>query len=129
MRTLFAAACTLALTSLFLSSTCFAQDAVLSGTVVTPDRVIASGWVVVKGGHIVEIRETAPAEAASPVVETSGIIFPGFVDLHDHPMYNIFERWTPRTKFKNRYEWRDLVEYNEMVGRPGGELQKKTDQD
>jgi cytosine/adenosine deaminase-related metal-dependent hydrolase len=129
MRTLFAAACTLAFASLFFSSTCFAQDAVLSGTVVTPDRVIPYGWVVVKGGHVVEIRETAPAEAAGPLVETSGIIFPGFVDLHDHPMYNIFERWVPRTRFKNRYEWRDLVEYNEMVGRPGGELQKKTDQD
>jgi 5-methylthioadenosine/S-adenosylhomocysteine deaminase len=129
MRTLFAAACTLAFASLFFSSTCFAQDAVLSGTVVTPDRVIPSGWVVIKGGHIVEIRETAPAEAAGPLVETRGIIFPGFVDLHDHPMYNIFERWAPRTRFKNRYEWRDLVEYNEMVGRPGGELQKKIDQD
>jgi 5-methylthioadenosine/S-adenosylhomocysteine deaminase len=131
MRTLRAVKCglVLILAGLFFSSVSAAQDAVLTGTVVTPDKVIASGWVVVKGGHIVEIRETAPASAAGPRVETNGIIFPGFVDLHDHPMYNIFERWTPKTKFKNRYEWRDLVEYNEMVGRPGGELQKKTDQD
>jgi 5-methylthioadenosine/S-adenosylhomocysteine deaminase len=66
---------------------------------------------------------------AGPRVETMGIIFPGFVDLHDHPMYNVFQRWTPKTKFRNRYEWRDLVEYNETVGRPGGELQRKDDQD
>jgi 5-methylthioadenosine/S-adenosylhomocysteine deaminase len=129
MRTLFVAACTLAMASLCHLTACVAQDAVLSGTVVTPDKVIASGWVVVKGGHIVEIRETAPGGSTGPRVETNGIIFPGFVDLHDHPMYNIFGRWTPKTKFKNRYEWRDLVEYNEAVGRPGGELQKKIDKD
>jgi 5-methylthioadenosine/S-adenosylhomocysteine deaminase len=131
MRALPAVKCSLALAvlSLFLCGASAAQEAILSGTIVTPDKVIANGWVVVKGGHIVEIRESAPVNAAGPRVETNGIIFPGFVDLHDHPMYNIFERWTPKTKFKNRYEWRDLVEYNEMVGRPGGELQKKSDQD
>jgi 5-methylthioadenosine/S-adenosylhomocysteine deaminase len=131
MRTLSAVKCSfaLALVSLFLCAVSSAQDAVLSGTVVTPDKVIASGWVVVKNGRIVAIRESAPDDARGPRVETNGIIFPGFVDLHDHPMYNIFERWTPKTKFRNRYEWRDLVEYNEMVGRPGGELQKKVDED
>ena len=131
MPTLSAMKCslTLAVMSLFLCGVSSAQDAVLSGTVVTPDKVIASGWVVVKDGHIVDIRETAPDDAPGPRVETKGIIFPGFVDLHDHPMYNVFQRWTPKTKFRNRYEWRDLVEYNETVGRPGGELQRKDDQD
>jgi 5-methylthioadenosine/S-adenosylhomocysteine deaminase len=131
MRTLFAVKCTLAiaLASLCLCGVSSAQDAVLSGTVVTPDKVIPNGWVVVKDGHIVEIRDSAPADGPGPRVETKGIIFPGFVDLHDHPMYNVFQRWTPRTKFRNRYEWRDLVDYNETVGRPGGELQRKDDQD
>src|SRR5438067_2387776 len=107
MRTLSAVKCSLALAlvGLSLCAVSSAQDAVLSGSVVTPDKVIANGWVVV----------------------TNGSIFPGFVDLHDHPMYNIFERWTPKSRFRNRYEWRNLVEYNEMVGRPGGELQKKVD--
>lgn len=131
MRTLCATKCTLALAlaSVCLCGIASAQDAVLSGTVITPDKVIANGWVVVKAGHIVEIRDSAPADATGPRVETKGIIFPGFVDLHDHPMYNVFQRWTPKTKFRNRYEWRDLVEYNETVGRPGGELQRKDDQD
>jgi len=120
---------TLGLVGLFICGASEAQDVVLSGTVVTPDKVIANGWVVVKAGHIVEVRETAPTDSGGLRVETNEIIFPGFVDLHDHPMYNIFERWNPKTKFKNRYEWRDLVEYNEMVGRPGGELQKRADQD
>ena len=106
-----------------------AQDLVLSGVVVTPDKVLARGWVVIKDGHILLISESAPDQAAGPAIETNGIIFPGFVDLHDHPMYNIFKRWTPKTKFKNRYEWRDSAEYNALVGKPGGELQRKNDKD
>jgi 5-methylthioadenosine/S-adenosylhomocysteine deaminase len=114
---------------LFCSRISFAQDFVLSGTVVTPDRVLAKGWVVVKDGHILSILEKAPDDAKGPKVETNGIIFPGFVDLHDHPMYNIFKRWSPKVKFRNRYEWRNLVDYYKAVGRPGGELQVKDDND
>lgn len=105
-----------------------AQDVGLSGVVVTPDKVVAKGWVVIKDGHILSILESAPDNASGPTIETNGIIFPGFVDLHDHPMYNIFKRWTPKTKFRNRYEWRDLPEYNALIGKPGGELQRKDDQ-
>jgi hypothetical protein len=97
--------------------------------VVTPDKVPGKGWVVIKDGHILSILENAPDHAGGPTIETNGIIFQGFVDLDDHPMYNIFKRWTPKTKFKNRYEWRDLPEYNALVGKPGGELQKKDDHD
>jgi len=102
-----------------------AQDAVLTGTVVTPDKVIVKGWVVIKGGHITAIADKAPS---GPSIETDGIIFPGFVDLHNHPMYNIFPRWQPKAKFHNRYEWRDLQEYKNLIGTPGGELQRKDDQ-
>jgi 5-methylthioadenosine/S-adenosylhomocysteine deaminase len=109
------------------TSTLLAQDLVLSGAVVTPDKVLSQGWVVVKDGHILSVLEKAPEDAKGIVIETNGIIFPGFVDLHDHPMYNIFKRWTPKTAFKNRYEWRDLPEYIALVGKPGGDLQKKDD--
>jgi 5-methylthioadenosine/S-adenosylhomocysteine deaminase len=119
----------LVLLALFCSKLSLAQDLVLSGTVVTPDRVISKGWVVVKDGHILSILEKAPDDANGPKVETEGIIFPGFVDLHDHPMYNIFKRWSPKVKFRNRYEWRNLVDYYKAVGRPGGELQVKDDYD
>src|ERR1700722_11264551 len=90
---------------LFCSKSSLAQDLVLSGAVVTPDSVIAKGWVVIKDGRISSILEKAPDDAKGPRIDSNGIIFPGFVDLHDHPMYNIFKRWSPRVKFKNRYEW------------------------
>ena len=105
-----------------------AQDAILSGTVVTPDKIISKGWIVIRNGRIGSIAERPPVDVKLPVVETGGIIFPGFIDLHNHPMYNAFTRWHPATKFKNRYEWRDLPEYQGLVGKPGSELQKKNDQ-
>jgi 5-methylthioadenosine/S-adenosylhomocysteine deaminase len=114
---------------LFCSRSLLAQDLVLSGTVVTPDRVLAKGWVVIKDGRILSILEKAPDDTKGPKVETNGIIFPGFVDLHGHPMYNIFKRWSPKVKFRNRYEWRNLVDYYKFVGRPGGELQIKDNSD
>src|SRR5260370_8360458 len=116
--------------TLFPYTTLFrSQDLVLSGTVVTPDRVLAKGWVVIKDGRILSILEKAPDDAKGQGIESNGIIFPGFVDLHDHPMYNIFKRWSPKVKFRNRYEWRNLVDYYKLVGRPGGELQLKDDND
>ena len=87
---------------LFFVGQANAQDLVLSGVIVTPDKVLDKGWVVIKGGRIFSIVESAPDRASGPTIDTNGIIFPGFVDLHDHPMYNIFKRWTPKAKFKNR---------------------------
>src|SRR6266478_5163556 len=113
---------------LFCSRSLLAQDLVLSGAVVTPDKVLAKGWVVIKDGRIFSILEKAPDDAKGPRIESNGIIFPGFVDLHDHPMYNIFKRWSPGATFKNRYEWRDNADYISSVGKPGGDLQKKDDQ-
>lgn len=105
-----------------------AQDLVLSGAVVTPDKIISKGWIVIKGGRIDSIVERAPTAASGPLIETGGIIFPGFVDLHNHPMYNIFPRWQPTTTFKNRYEWRDLPQYKDLIGTPGSQLQRRDDQ-
>jgi cytosine/adenosine deaminase-related metal-dependent hydrolase len=115
---------------LFLSagSIAQAQNVVLTGTVVTPEKVIPKGWIVVKQGRITAVLDKAPGNLEGPLVDTNGIIFPGFIDLHNHPMYNIFKRWVPKAKFKNRYEWRDLQEYKDLVGTPGGELQRKDDQ-
>ena len=104
-----------------------AQDAILSGTVVTLDKVISKGWIVIREGRIESIAEKPPLVAKPPIVDTGGIIFPGFIDLHNHPMYNGFPRWHPTTKVKNRYEWRDLEEYNDLVGRLGTSLACITD--
>lgn len=113
---------------LFSAQALQAQDTILNGTVVTPDKIIAKGWIVIRNGRIESIAEKPPVAATLPVVETGGIIFPGFIDLHNHPMYDAFPRWHPPAAFKDRYEWRDLPEYKKLVGTPGSELQRKNDQ-
>jgi len=104
------------------------QDEILSGTVVTPTKVIRDGWIVIRKGRIESVRERRPVGgvlSALPVIKVDGIIFPGFIDLHNHPMYDVIPRWHPTKIFKDRYEWRELEEYKKTVSTPAGALQKK----
>jgi 5-methylthioadenosine/S-adenosylhomocysteine deaminase len=106
----------------------FGQDEVLSGTVVTPTKVIPTGWIVIRNGRIESVRERRPVGntlGTLPVIKVDGIIFPGFIDLHNHPMYDIIPRWHAPRIFKDRYEWRGLEEYKKAVSTPAGALQKK----
>ncbi|MGP0019881.1 MAG: amidohydrolase family protein [Candidatus Sulfotelmatobacter sp.] len=95
---------------------------------MTPSKILPKAWIVIRHGRIDSIAEQPPDGDRIPVVETGGMIFPGFVDLHNHPMYDAFPRWHAPAVFKNRYEWRDLAEYKKLIGVPGSELQKKSDQ-
>jgi cytosine/adenosine deaminase-related metal-dependent hydrolase len=61
-------------------------------------------WILVDKGRIVAIQKEKPAAATT--LATSDYVFPGFVDLHNHPMYNILPRWRPPHTYANRYEWR-----------------------
>jgi len=111
------------------AQTLYAQSEILAGTVVTPHKVIPKGWVVIRNGRIEAVGESRPPGTTLPVIEVHGIIFPGFVDLHNHPMYDVFPRWHAPRIFKNRYEWRDLDEYKQALGNPGSEIQKNGDAD
>jgi N-acetylglucosamine-6-phosphate deacetylase len=51
--------------------------------VVTPERVLDDGWVLVDGGRIAEVGEGAAPDAAA-VEDVPGWLLPGFVDLHVH---------------------------------------------
>lgn len=49
--------------------------------VITRDRELADGWVVVRGDRIVEVGQgPAPRDAD----ETYAVLVPGFVDIHNH---------------------------------------------
>ncbi|MBX7198551.1 MAG: amidohydrolase family protein [Rhodospirillaceae bacterium] len=91
---------------------------VIKGTVVTPDAVIPGGWVAIDHGKIISITAAKPALAAARTLETTDIIFPGFVDLHNHPLYNIYPRWTPSHAYHNRYEWRGDEAYLKAIANP-----------
>ncbi len=102
-----------------------AQDRtiVISGTVVTPEKVLNKGWVVIKHKKISAVSDTLPTEENAVWVDTNDIIFPGFVDLHNHPMYAMFEPWNAGKLFNNRYEWRSLEKYKQEISTPARNIQ------
>lgn len=96
----------------------------LRGTVVTPDKIIDDGIVVVEyaeqdmGGRsggsrlvgtIAAVREyssDAVPAGATLVDFTGSCIYPGFIDMHNHVHYNAFDLWKPTFDiFPNRDVW------------------------
>ncbi len=115
----------LCLLTLCVCSVIQAQDRtiVISGSVVTPEKVLHKGWVVIKHKKISAVSETLPQEENAIWVDTNDIIFPGFVDLHNHPMYAMFEPWDAGRLFNNRYEWRSLEKYKQEISTPARNIQ------
>lgn len=88
------------------TSPAFSTTILLSGTIVTPQKILAHGWILIEGEKISSISESKPLSPGALEINTSGIIFPGLIDLHNHVSYNVIPRWQPVHKFSNRYEWR-----------------------
>lgn len=94
---------------------------VLEGRVVTmvaQDDIIDDGRVLVRDGMIEAVwssSEDAPAAAEGVVhVPTSGTIYPGFVDPHNHAKYNLIPLWDHGTDgWDNRYQWQSYSGYSD----------------
>jgi 5-methylthioadenosine/S-adenosylhomocysteine deaminase len=89
----------------------------LHGAVITPEKLIRAGTVVVRGNRIEEVT-SAPLPAGSDGVdiETRGLICPGFVDTHNHAAYAAFPRWyRPLRLFRSRFDWRSKTRCGEVV--------------
>lgn len=52
------------------------------GDIVTPDRVVTDGALVIEDGRIAEVLSAIPTLAGENVRWINGLIAPGFVDLH-----------------------------------------------
>ncbi len=99
---------------------------VLVGKVVTMNDagdVLPNARVWLSGG---KIRAIARAGEALPdgakdaaVVDSKGAIYPGIIDLHNHPEYAIYPLMPINRKYRDRYEWRwyDDV-YNKRITFP-----------
>ena len=92
----------------------------LHGCVLTPERKIEGGYVLIDGPEIVAVGEQRPQPV--PVVETGGVILPGLIDLHGHPEYNVFAPWEPPARYPNRYAWRGSPEYAAVIKQPWSRL-------
>src|SRR4030095_4966715 len=87
------------------------QPIVLRGTVILPNGMIKDGYVTFINNLIVSVSNKPPDIQGAITVKTSGIIFPGFVDVHNHLRFNALPRWNPGRLFTNRYQWRVDPEY------------------
>ena len=95
---------------------------VLRGTIVTPDKVVHDGSVLVVGDSIKEVGASVNVPPGGTVVRVDGIILPGMIDLHDHLVWNVFPRWKPGALFRDRYEWQDTEAYAAALKNPEGAL-------
>lgn len=98
---------------------------VLRGTVVTPNRVLRNGTVVVDGDRIRAVADRPIDVPGARVVPTSGIIFPGLIDLHNHIEWNVFPRWSPPRRYPNRHAWLDAPAYRSAISEPHRVLHQK----
>ena len=99
---------------------------VLVGKVVTMNdagEVFLNSRVWLANGKIMAIARAGEAlpDAArdAPVVDSKGVIYPGIIDLHNHPEYAIYPLMPIRRRYQDRYEWRWYDEgYNKRITYP-----------
>ncbi len=58
-------------------------------------------------------------------IETNGIIFPGLINIHNHPDWNVFPLWNVPDKYETRYEWQKASEYDRDLREPHKFLKEK----
>src|SRR5215472_8060589 len=79
-------------------------------TLASDGRVIPDGFVCVENDVIsaaTSVDAGIPPEFQhDPLIETGGTIYPGLIELHNHPSYNAIPLWSVPTRFSNRGQWR-----------------------
>lgn len=99
---------------------------VLAGKVVTMNdagEVLPGARLWIRAGRIeaiVKAGEPLPAgTAGARQVDTGGVIYPGLIDLHNHPEYAIYPLMPVSRAYKDRYEWRWYDDpYNQRITFP-----------
>jgi hypothetical protein len=81
------------------------QPFALRRCVIKPEERFGDGVVVVHGSAIASVGAQQP-DADVRVVDTSGVILPGLIDLHGRPEFNVFAAWEPPRLYRYRYQWR-----------------------
>jgi len=99
---------------------------VLTGTIVTfhPDApVIDKGAIYIDEHGFIEAVQpargpTPTGYGPAPRVETGGVIYPGLIDLHNHPFYDMRSLWTPQrsTPYASRSQWRQESRFQRDIG-------------
>ncbi|GAC1402954.1 MAG: amidohydrolase family protein [Candidatus Velthaea sp.] len=98
---------------------------VLYGDVVTLDaasRIIDDGAVYIDGTRITAVAARSatppPGFEDSATVRTRGTIYPGLIDVHNHPQYNIMPMWQVDRRYHDRETWRASPAYDKILRSP-----------
>jgi cytosine/adenosine deaminase-related metal-dependent hydrolase len=92
-----------------------AQVLVLRGTVVPMSGPRFDGHVVIRDSLIVAVAHGPPPDSLAAAASASGVIYPGLIDTHNHPLYNVLPLWRAPGLYRNRYEWRGSAQYRSEV--------------
>ena len=87
----------------------------IHGTIVTMNTqhdVIEDGYIEILGDIIISISTTPPDGIL--IVDLDGLIFPGLIDAHNHPRYNVLSEIPFPCTFAERYEWQDHPMYDDF---------------
>jgi len=72
--------------------------------------VIPEGTICIDGDRIAHLgprNQAVPAAFSSvPRINVNGTIYPGLMELHNHPSYNAIPLWDVPARFVNRKGWR-----------------------
>ena len=95
----------------------------LGGKIVTMTPafdIIEHGYVWIENGVIEMIipNPVEPPTYCGNVIETSGIIFPGLIDSHNHPSWNMLPLWNVPEPYGDRYVWQKNLDYIQSVRNP-----------
>ena len=106
-----------------------AQGIILRGTVVTMDAtgtILHNGNVLVRNGKIIATWQGSRVPVGTPInnalkidLGPGALIFPGLINLHNHPTYNMLNPWPAPSShveaglgrplgtepYANRYQW------------------------
>jgi 5-methylthioadenosine/S-adenosylhomocysteine deaminase len=124
-----------------------ARGLVLRGTIVTMNdqhTVIENGSVLVRNDRIVALWQGPNPPFGTPVGDAeildfgpTALIFPGMINLHDHPTFDMLRLWPAPSSnaqptlgrplgtepYANRYQWNDMLgfsppEFRRLVENP-----------
>jgi 5-methylthioadenosine/S-adenosylhomocysteine deaminase len=105
---------------------------VLRGRVVTfrtDVPIVDRGAVYIdQTGAIESIGSASDPEpsgyAGAPHVDSGGVIYPGLIDLHNHPYYDLRSLWTPprSTPYTRHQQWQQDAPYQKDIAYPHSPL-------
>ena len=102
-----------------------ARRFVLRGRIVTlaaDGRIVPDGFVCVENAIIASVTSAdagiPPEFQSAPLIQTGGTIYPGLIELHNHPAYNAVPLWSVPKRYLNRGQWRNDATYKCQVANP-----------